>query len=121
MIGMGVGDQDVGDGFFRKAREQGIHVIRQHRAGIDDRHLSPADDVGAGSRSCEGSGIARHDPPDAIGHGLDYSVTELEFVVERDAGHVIPAVVGRNFRAGRPARRGSRCRVPRTGSPRQAR
>jgi hypothetical protein len=53
-----MGDQDVAHRLALQRRQQGLQVAGQVRAGIDHRHLSRADDIGAGAGEGERPGIA---------------------------------------------------------------
>jgi hypothetical protein len=57
------------------------------RARIDDRHLTVADDVGAGALEGEGAGIVGDHPADQRRHLHRRPVVELEVLDEGNAGH----------------------------------
>ena len=59
---MRVGHEHVGDGFPRQRREQGRDMRLIRGTWVDDRHLTPPHDIGAGARVGEGTGVVRDDP-----------------------------------------------------------
>lgn len=64
MVEMGVRHEDMGDGFALERALQRVDVLRKVGAGIDQRHLAAANDVGARALEGEGARIARDDPAD---------------------------------------------------------
>ena len=84
MIGVGVGDEDVRDRLAAHRVEHGVDVVGHVRAGIDDRHLAVADDVGAGAHEGEGTGVLRHHAPDQRRDALRRAVGGIELLDEQD-------------------------------------
>src|SRR5207248_5805478 len=76
MVAMGMGDQDMGDLLVGEARQQCRDVLRELGAGVDDRHLTFADDIGAGALERERPGVARDDTADPRRDGFEPAVFE---------------------------------------------
>ena len=57
VVGVGVGHQNMTDRLAPNGVEQRIHMLGQVRAGIDDRHLTGTDDVGAGAVKGKSAGL----------------------------------------------------------------
>src|SRR5260370_40808750 len=76
---MRVGDGDVGDGFVTEARDECVDMLGKLGAGVDDRDLALADDIGTGALEGKRPGIARDDAPDARCHPFEPAVFEREF------------------------------------------
>ena len=64
MVRMVVGDEDVSDRLARRRGEDGLEVLRQVRARINDGHLPAADDEGGGAEIAERPGIVGHHAAD---------------------------------------------------------
>ena len=87
VIDMGVGDQDVRHRLAAHGAQHGVDMVLLVGAGIDDRHLAVADDVGAGALEGEGTGIVGDDAADQRRHFHRRAVVELEVLDEGNAGH----------------------------------
>jgi hypothetical protein len=87
---MRVGDEDVSDRLAPHGAQDGIDVILEVWAGIDDCHLAVADDVGAGAPEGEGAGIVGDHAADERCHLHRRAVVELELLDEGNAGHACP-------------------------------
>ena len=57
MVAVGVGDEDMGDLLAGEARQQRRDMLGKVGAGIDDRDLALADDIGAGALKVNGPGL----------------------------------------------------------------
>ena len=61
-----------------------LDMLGEVGAGVDDRDLALADDIGAGASKGERARVARHDAPDARRDRLEPAVFEREIAAERD-------------------------------------
>src|SRR4051812_49195258 len=90
MIAVRVSYKNMRDPLALEARQQRLDVLGEIGAGIDDRDLALADDIGAGALVSEGPGIARHDPPHSRRHRFEPAVFEGDVsaigYVDRHAG-----------------------------------
>src|ERR1700720_3651116 len=85
---MGVGDENVRDGFAAHRVEQRRHMGVVVGAGIEDRHLATADDVADGTLEGERTGIVGGDRTHQWRHLFHRVGLEIERLVERDVvGH----------------------------------
>ena len=64
MVGMPVGDQDVGNGLALQGRLKRLEMRLVHRTGIDHCHLAVPDNIHAGADIGEGAGIVGDHAPD---------------------------------------------------------
>jgi hypothetical protein len=86
MIAMGVGYEDMSDGFPAHGVEKGIDVSVVKWTGIDDGDLTSADDIGHSSLEREWPGIVGQHPPHARGCLLYRLRRKVEGPVERNVG-----------------------------------
>src|SRR5271169_268825 len=84
MVAMGVRNQDVSHLFAGKSGQQCRDVLVEIRAGIDDRDVAVADDIGPGAAEGERARIARDNAANARRHPLEPAVFEGKFAAERN-------------------------------------
>ena len=78
-------DDDPRDALARFERlDDCVDVLAQVRAGIDDRDVAAADDVGARAEVRELARVVRDDTTDEWRHLIDAPVLDLEVAYERD-------------------------------------
>ncbi len=78
VVGVVVGDQDVGDALARHGLEDGVEVRRVVGARVNHRDLAAADDVGPRALEGEGPGVVGHHPADQRRDLVAGAVFELE-------------------------------------------
>ena len=79
---MGVGDEDVRHLLVGEPREERGDVLFELGAGIDDRDLALADDIGAGALEGERAGVLRDDAADSRRHRFEPAVFEGDLVAK---------------------------------------
>ena len=115
MIAMGMGDENVADGFAAHGVEQRRDMRVVVGAGIEDRHFAAADDVAHRAFEGERAGIVGHDRADARRDLAHRVGREVERLVEGDVlGHA--ALYGPARRMGMPKIIEPRCRECRGSS-----
>lgn len=82
MVAMGVGDHHVGHRLAGNGLEHRIHMLRRVRAGVEDGHVTMADDIGAGAREGEGGRIGGHDAAHQRRHVHRLANGGIEIAVE---------------------------------------
>ena len=98
VVGMGMGDEDVGHPLIGTERaEYGIEVFVKGGPGVDDGHLSPADDVDPGAGKGERIGVLGDDPTYQWRQFIDLAVVGCEIGVEC-YGHAREVLLGRGDR-----------------------
>ena len=90
---MRVGDEDVRHGLAAHRIEQRRNMRFVERAGIDDRDLAMAEDVGDRALVGERPRIVAQDAAHAGHHLLDLARRQIEALVERDVvAHQVPCI-----------------------------
>jgi len=84
MVAMGMGHEDMGDGFPAHGVEKGRDVRFIERAGVDDRDPAATDDVGHRPLEREWPGIVGEQPPHPRHHLLHCFRRKVETAIERD-------------------------------------
>src|SRR5579859_2112389 len=104
MVGVMVGDQDIGDPFAFCRLEDRLQMFRQVRSGIDHGDLAMADDVGACAFEREGARIVGDNPSDQRGDLIADAILEGDISYE---GYHPPSTPERSYPAARPRPRSS--------------